>query len=119
LRDRVRKVEGQAGTTISRVGHGSVYLYVHIILCGDALCIIYLRGLMRKGELLQGPPILAEDVRYPQYILTVVFVGYSLLGSMLWENIFMSRFTELKFTMLCLGTTISDGGSSKRSDVKQ
>jgi len=44
LRDRVRKVEGQAETTMSRVRHGSVYFYVHIILHGDALCIIYLRG---------------------------------------------------------------------------
>jgi len=44
LRDRAGKVEGRAETTVSRVGRGSIDLYIHVVLRGDALCIIHLGG---------------------------------------------------------------------------
>jgi len=51
----------------------------------------------------------------PYYILTVVSVGHLLVGILLKEFITKSGFSELNLTILCLGTTINDGGKSDRS----
>jgi len=44
--------------------------------------------------------------------------GHSIVGSLLLQDfITMSKFRDIGFTMLRLGTTIDDGGTSERSDV--
>jgi len=59
--------------------------------------------------------MLAREVGYPHCMLTVVSVGYSLVGTLLKGFITMSGFSELNFAILHLSTTINDGGKSKRS----
>ena len=48
-------------------------------------------------------------------MLIAVLTGLSRISSRLLEIISISAFTVLEFTMLCSGTTISDGGKSERS----
>jgi len=50
-------------------------------------------------------------------MLTTVLAGLSRVDSVLLKFISISVFTGLDFAMLCSGTTINNGGKTKRSNI--
>jgi len=69
---------------------------------------------MGDKEALCGPPILAQDIGLPRYMLTAVSAGLSWMYSR-----FIAGLEKLGFAILCLGATIDDGGRSERSNEKR
>jgi len=66
---------------------------------------------MGDKRVLCSSPRLIQDIGLPYYILMAVSADHSGVYSK-----FIARLSRLGFTILCLGITIDDGGTSEKSN---